>query len=362
MAITEKTRILQPVVLTGSGVITRDIPKDTVIKRIQLRLKGSIVVTYASGTPINRADGIFHSLINNISVVANGGRFIKSVQPHIMRMQQFFNTGLASERGSSAAAAEVDFPTATSNFVFGTTGQTTTVQESLCIPFEFIWAKSQAEQSLTWLDTRDLTSCEIRFSQNAYGSLQSAENTAPVVYSASTLTIEVTLVEAVGVMKGAKFMDFRQTTKDVPFTAQVSAQQVDINRGNSLAGLWLWAKDGAGGSTTTASDRLSSNTLVTDLNLKLNGSVDLKASNFKTLRLENQSRYGINTPYVSNVSPTDGIVHMNFVNGSIQDAVPTKQGVDSLALFVSTNLAANTSYTKTAFLTIQTDEICEIAS
>jgi hypothetical protein len=356
----EKQRRLQSVVLTGSGVLTRDIPKDTVIKRIQLRLSGSIVTTYASGTPVNRADGIFHSLVNNISVVANGGRFIKSVQPHLMRMQQFFNTGLQAERGSSAGAAEVDIPTVSGNFTFGTTGQTTTVAESLSLPFEFIWAKSEAERSLTWLDTRDLTSCEIRFSQNGFSSLQSAANTAPVVYSASTLQIDILLVEAVGVMPGAKFFDFRQTTKDIPFTAQVSAQQVEINRNNSLAGLWFYAKDGSGGSSSTASDRLASNSLLTDMVLKLNGSVDLKSTTFRNLRAENQARNGINTLYVSNVTPTDGVAHMNFINNSIADAVNTKQGVDSLFLFLSTNSASNTSYTNTAFVTIQTDEICEI--
>jgi hypothetical protein len=94
--------------------------------------------------------------------------------------------------------------------------------------------------------------------------------------------------------------------------------------------------------------------------LKLNGSVDLKSTTFRNLRAENQARNGINTLYVSNVTPTDGVAHMNFINNSIADAVNTKQGVDSLFLFLSTNSASNTSYTNTAFVTIQTDEICEI--
>ena len=51
---------------------------------------------------------------------------------------------------------------------------------------------------------------------------------------------------------------------------------------------------------------------------------------------------------------------MNFINESIQDAVNTKQGVDSLYLFLSTNSASSVSYTNTTFVTIMTDEIAEI--
>lgn len=356
----EKQRKLQPVVLTGSGVLSRDIPKDTVIKRIQLRLKGSITTTFASGTPVSRADGIFNSLINSVQVVINGGRFVKNVIPHLTRMQQFFNTGIMAERGSSAGSSEVYIPTVSSGFTFGTTGQVTTVAESISIPFEFIWAKLESERALTWLDTRAVSSAEIRFVQNPFTSLQSQANTAPVVYSASTLQIDITLVEAVGVPTGTAFMDFRQTTKDLQFTAQVAQSQVEINRSNSLAGLWFYAKDGAAGSSTTATDRLASNSLVTNLSLKVNGSVDLKSTDFVNLQSENRARYGINAPYASNVSAIDGVAHMNFINNSIGDAINTK-GVDSLYLFVDTNSTTYTSYTNPAILTIQTDEIAGIS-
>lgn len=357
----EKQRILQPVTLTGSGVLSRDIPKDTVIKRIELRLSGGITTTFASGTPVARADAIFQSLVNTIQVIANGSRFVKNVQPHLMRMGQLFNTGNQAERGSSAGSAEVNIPTVSGGFTFGTTGQVTTVAEKLSIPFEFIWAKKEEERALTYFDTRDLSSCEIRFVQNPYTSLQSQANTAPVVYSASTLQIAITLVEAVGIARGAKFMDFRQSTKDLPFTAQTNQSQVEINRGSSLAGLWFYAKDGAAGSTTTATDRLASNSLITDLTLKLNGSIDLKATTFLNLQGENRARYGINAPYASNVSAIDGVAHMNFINDSINDAVDTSKGVDSLYLYISTNSSSNTSYTNTAIVTLQTDEIAPIA-
>ncbi len=362
MGFLEKQRKLQALVLTGSGPLSRDIPKDTVLKRIMLRLNGAIQTTYASGTPVARADSIFHSLINSIQVVANGGRFIKNVQPHLMRMQSLLNTGIQGERGSSAAAsASALIPTTDSGFVFGTTTQYTTVKETISIPFEFIWSKLEAERMLTWFDTRDLSSCELRLIQNPYTSLQSAANTAPVTYGNSTLQVDITLVEAVGVPKGQKFFDYRQTTKDIPFTAQATNTQIEINRGNALAGLLFYAKDGAAGSATTATDRLASNELVTDVSLKLNGNIDLKATTFRDLQSENKNRYGVYAPFSSNASQLDGIAHMNFIVNSIGDAVNTKKGVDSLYLYASTASGSVVSYTNTAFLTIQTDEIAEIS-
>lgn len=356
----EKQRKLQSLVLTGSGVLSRDIPRDTVIKRIEMRLKGGITTSFGSGTPVARADSTFHSLVNTIQVIINGGRFIKNVQPHLLRMGQLFNTGLEGERSGSAAVAEVYNPLTDGGFVFGTNGQVSTVAQGLSLPFEFIWTSNEAERALTWLDTRGVASAELRLVQNPYSSLQSAANTAPVVYTASTLQVDVTLVEAVGVPAGQKFYDFRQTTKDVPFTAQVTAQQIDINRGNALAGLWFYAKDGAAGSTTTATDRLASNSLVTDMVLKMNGNVDLKATTFLELRGENKRRYGFYAPQASSVSVTDGVAHMNFINNAIGDAVNTRN-IDSLFLYLSTNSGTYTSYTNTAFVTIQTDEICEIS-
>jgi hypothetical protein len=359
----EKTRKLQSVSLTGSGVVTRDLPKDTYIKGINLQLRGSITTTYGSGTPVSRVDGILNSLVSNISVVINGGRTVKSVTPHLTRMQNLFNAGLQSARGSSAAGTESYLPTTDGTFVFGTTGQLTTVNEAGYIPFEFIWSKKEEERALTWLKTKGTTSAEIRFNQNAYTSLQSAANTAPVAYSASTLRIDISIVEAVPTDAELAYVakyDFRQTTKQVPFTAQSTGTQIEINRNASLAGIWLSCNDGAAGSTTTATDRLPSNNLVTDINLKANGTYDAFLSTFLELQQVNRQQYGINAAYASNVTPVDGVAHMNFIKNSISDAFNTK-GLDSLYLYLSTNSASFVSYTNPAMVTIQTDEIAEIS-
>lgn len=357
----QKVRKLQSVTLTGSGVVSRDLPKDTWIKGINLSLRGSITTTYGSGTPVSRVDGILNSLVNNISVVINGGRTVKSVTPHLMRMQLLFNKGLQARRGSSAGATESYLPTVDGTFVFGTTGQLTTVAESGWLPFEFIWAVKEEERSLTWLKTKDTTSAEIRFNQNSFGSLQSAANTAPVVYSASTLRIDISLVEAVlsAAEAAVPRFDFRQTTKELSFTAQTNNFQTEINRDQRLAGIWLYALDGAAGSTTTATDRLPSNNLLTDMNLKVSGSLDAFLSTFIETQEINRQQYGVNAPYGSNVTPIDGICHINFIKNSIADALNTK-GLDSLYLYLSTNSASFVSYTNPAKVFIQTDEIADI--
>lgn len=38
--------------LTTPSVFTRELPRDTVLKYLQLRLSGSLVTTFASGTPV----------------------------------------------------------------------------------------------------------------------------------------------------------------------------------------------------------------------------------------------------------------------------------------------------------------------
>lgn len=278
-----------------------------------------------------------------------------------MRMQLLFNRGLQARRGSSAGASESYLPTVDTNFVFGTTGQLTTVAEAGWLPFEFIWAVKEEERSLTWLKTKDTTSAEIRFNQNSYGSLQSAANTAPVVYSASTLRIDISIVEAALNAEEAAVQrfDFRQTTKEVTFTAQTNQQQIEINRDQRLAGVWLYANDGAAGSTTTATDRLPSNNLITDINLKVSGSFDAFLSTFTELQDVNRQEYGINAPYSSNVTAIDGVAHINFIKNSISQAMNTK-GLDSLYLFLSTNTSTYVSYSNPAKVFIQTDEIADI--
>ena len=100
--ISERQRILQPVTFAPSTTLTRDLPRDTVLKYLVLRLSGSIVTTYGSGTPVADAQSIFDNLVSRIDIVVNGSRTVKNVRPHLMNMQQLLATAQQNERKASA--------------------------------------------------------------------------------------------------------------------------------------------------------------------------------------------------------------------------------------------------------------------
>ena len=169
--ISERQRILQPVTFAPSTTLTRDLPRDTVLKYLVLRLSGSIVTTYGSGTPVADAQSIFDNLVSRIDIVVNGSRTVKNVRPHLMNMQQLLATAQQNERKASAgaSAAAGNNPTVDQGFVYGTTGQTTTAVESVLIPFENIMARVGKEA--TWLNLKGVASAEIRFSTQGYSAL-----------------------------------------------------------------------------------------------------------------------------------------------------------------------------------------------
>lgn len=213
----------------------------------------------------------------------------------------------------------------------------------------------------TWLNLKGVSSAELRLTCAAFSTLLGFGNTAPVVYSASTLLIDIVTTEAQDVPPNIVFSDWKQTTKEITFSAQTTDFAIDINRGNKLAGLLMLARDGAAGTATTASGKLASNLAVTSLSLKVNGQTDIKSTTYQQLMAENRARYGVNAPMASNVSILDGVAHMSFIaRKDITTALPVMPPlVDNVQLFVSTNTSSNVSYTNPVSLTIQTEEIVE---
>jgi len=357
----ERQRKLQSLTFQENSILSRDLPRDTVLKSLQLRLSGSIVTTFASGTPVADAQSIFDNIIPRIDIVVNGSRVVKSVRPHLMRMQQImFSTVQAERRSSAGAAAATDnYPTADGGFAYGTTGQTTTAAESIYLPFEMIWSEVGLGRESTWLNLKGVASAEIRLTTSAFSKFLGFGNTAPVVYSASTFIVDILTSEAQDVPAGLAFSDWKQTTKQQLFSAQVSDYPIDINRGNKLAGMLIFAQDGAAGSATTASGKLASNLAVTKLSLKVNGSTDIKTTDFKALRAENALRKGYNAPFSGGVSVMDGVAHMDLlarkdITTALDVSAPL---VDNVQLFIDTNTASNVSYTNPVSVTIQTEEI-----
>lgn len=357
----ERQRKLQALTFAENNILSRDLPRDTVLKSLQLRLSGSVVTTFGSGTPVADAQSIFDNIIARIDIVVNGSRVVKSVRPHLLRMQQIMFSQIQGERRASAAAtaATDNFPTADAGFAYGTTGQITTVAESIYLPFEMIWSDIGLGRESTWLNLKGVSSAEVRLTCASFSKFLGFGNTAPVVFSSSTLSIDILTTEAQDVPPNLLFSDWKQTTKQQLFTAESTDYPIDINRGNKLAGIMLFAQDGAAGSATTATGKLASNLALTKLSLKVNGQTDIKTTDFKSLQAENRMRYGVQAPFASNVSLLDGIAHMNLLaRKDISTALDvTAPLVDNVQLFVNTNTAANVSYTNGVLVTVQTEEI-----
>jgi hypothetical protein len=357
----ERQRQLQSLTFAENQILSRDLPRDTVLKAIQLRLSGSVVTTFASGTPVADAESIFDNLIARIDVIVNGSRTVKSVRPHMMRIQQLFTTTVLAERRSSAAAAAAtgNFPTVDQGFVYGTTTQVSTAAESILLSFEHVYCDAGKGRESTWLNLKGAASAELRLTCRAFSSLLGFGNTAPVVYTSSTFVVDIFTVEAQDVPAQLVFSDWKQTYKEQGFSSQTSDFAVDINRGNKLSGLMLFAKDGAAGSATTATGKLANNLVVTKMVLTVNGQSQIKATTFQALQNENRGRFGVNAPMASNRSILDGIAYMSLLaRNDISTALDVSPPlVDNVQLYLSTNDSSTVSYTNPCVVGIMSEEI-----
>lgn len=361
----ETKRQLQALPFQENQILSRDLPKDTVLKALQLRLSGAVQTTYASGTPVADAQAAFDNIIPRIDVIIDGSRVVKSVRPHMMRMQQLISTKILGTRRSSAAAAPAlgNLPTVDGGFAFGTTGQYSTVVENITISFEMVFAQPGDEKKfgreMTWLNLKNASSAELKLTCAAFRKLQGDGNTAPVTYGNSTLLIDIFTVEQQDVPRETVFWDWKQTTKELTLSAETTDYGIDINRGNRVAGIALFVKDGAPGTATTATGRMPSNLAVTKLQFLLNGSQNVQSGTFQALQDEMRTRNGINAPMSSNTSILDGYVRMDFLrNGDIETAIDCRQGVvDNAQLFLSSGNATNVNYANPVSITIMTEEI-----
>lgn len=359
----ERQRKLQQLTIAENAILSRDLPRDTVLKSIALRLSGAIVTTFASGTPVADSLSSFDNIVPRIDVVVNGSRVVKSVRPAMMRIQQLLTTGILGERRSSAAASAAtdNFPTVDAVFTYGTTGQYTTVAETIVVSFEMVYVDPGRGREATWLNLKGAASAELRLTCGAFSKFLGFGNTAPVVFSGSTLVVDILTREAAEVPPQVVFSDWKQTHKEITFSAETSESPIDINRGNKLSGLMLFARDGAAGSATTATGKLPSNLALTKLNLKVNGQTDIKSTTFKDLQAENRAMYGVSAPMASNVSILDGFAHLNLLaRKDLSTALDCRPPlVDNVQLIVSTNTASNVSYTNPVSVTVMTEEIVE---
>ncbi|NJM09519.1 MAG: hypothetical protein HC883_01065 [Bdellovibrionaceae bacterium] len=100
----ERKRQLQALTFAEGQTLSRELPLDAVLKGLQIRLSGSVITTFASGTAVSDQFSTMDNLVQRIEVSVQGGRTVKSVRPYFLRQQQLLYSKNLAERKSSAAA------------------------------------------------------------------------------------------------------------------------------------------------------------------------------------------------------------------------------------------------------------------
>lgn len=351
-------RQLQELAFAESSTLTRDLPKDTAFRALQVRLSGSIITTYASGTPVASVFSTMDDLVSRMEVTINGGFTLKSVRPHLMHMQQLLTKKIRGERKASAGASAAvnNNPTADAGFTYGTTGQVTTVAETILISFENPYASINGAR--TMLQGRGLQSLELKISTKGYSSLLGSGNTAPVVYTGSTFKFEIYTIEDKSIPEGVVFDYWKQTTKEFLFTGESTDYRIDLGVGDKLLqGLMFLARNGNAGSATTATGRTPDNNVLRRLSVKVGGDREIQTTTFQALQAKNRSELGISAPFSGNVSQLDGVAYMNFISkGDLLTSLDVRRA-DSLDLYVSTSNSTDVSYAAGCSVVVQQDEV-----
>lgn len=358
-------RRLPQVSFQANSVVTADIPRDDVVKRIYLRLTGSQSVTYASGSPALGGLSFFQRLFNNIQVVQNGQDTIKSIDPHLMRMCNLLAYGQAPERAITKQAgafatrlAQTELKSGGSAFQ-ATTGYML-LNESLVIPFEHVMCYEQGRGVSLW-NTKGLSSAEIRFACNAMTQLQEEPQAATVTYADDlAFKIDVELVTVPWIPREKDFLLYKQAARRVQYSAQVADSLIDLPRGNKISGIHLLVRDGD-------TNRRLSDTAVTSLSLLINGQRIIQRSTFITTQQQNRIVYGVDSP---KGTAAQGITHNMqgycylglLEGGDVRSAldVSIAAGVDLVQLQITTASASGVdpaTYTNPVEVTLMTDEI-----
>lgn len=354
-----------------AGLTSLDLPKDTVIKRIELRLSGSFDVTYAAGAPISSPTGFLSRILpGGVSVVADGSRYIKSVDAYLQRMSALMHTAQLPERAfsNSVAAPTTNLGQTESQydepFTYPATTNFVVINESFTISFECEWAYAYGRQS-TLFNTKGLSSAVLQFSFGPIESVQ-ADVAAPVTitYGNISLNIVATLVTSPDVPREQKFMDFRESFKRESFSGETRARAVECPKGNFLAAIEFLVNNGDAGLTL-------SDVALREIELRMNGSRVIQSTSFLALQQGYRMSRGIGSP--KSTAGANGVTHIMqgyapmvlLKNGDLRTMLDTRRGsgVDQLQLYLTTAAATGidaATYTNPVVATLAFGEIVEV--
>ena len=308
------------------------LPRDTTLVGLHIRLKGSIKYTYSSA-PAARPEGAMDALISAIEVNTDTLGTIKYLRPQFLHLQQLATMGEGSRKLHSIGASATDYPTTEGPFQFGTSGQTTSINETVYLPFEQLFCEPGMGRETTYLNLKRVTSANIKFYCNQFLRLNTATSTGLVIDpSASSLQIEVSTVERQDVGGNVVFNVWKQIQKTEQFSGPVNDKAIEINTENRLTGLMFYTVD---------SNKVPNNKVVKSLVLKKNGQENLQEVGFYTLQEINRLDYSVGAPFAAGASKFDGFAHLNQIArrdlGTALYTTKVSGGVHTLQLMVSTN-------------------------
>lgn len=326
-----------------NSVMQINLPKDGIYRALNLEFHGSIVTTFASGSPAAPAESTIDSLIQIISVTVNG-RALKVVRPHMLHAMEILAFGQEGRRSASAGASAVtgDLPTTDGGFVYGTTTQVSTVREQIQVPFEMILANNGREK--TWLDCNGISSGDVKLFGVAYSNLDTTSDSA-LSFSASTFVIEAYLEEVIGVMRGPghQFSDFQQIMSPDTITAAANGRQYQLNPGSYLAGVLLYVKSGSTTLTATAADLG-----LTDIKF-MTGNKILKQVDFNAEQAKMRQNFKVNSARTSGKSRMDGICYISFLTNN-RDLNTAFDARNLQSLIMAYSSSSSATYNLTTFI------------
>jgi hypothetical protein len=360
-------RRLSQVSFRANSVQTLDIPRDDVIKRINLRLTGSQSVTFASGSPVIGGFGIFPGICSRIDVVQNGQDTIKSLDLQLLRMMNLVATGEVPERAITKQAGAFSTRLAQTELEFGGSAYQATTgfmlfNEALTIYFEYPFAYEVGKNVSLW-NTKGLSSAELRFAFNTMDGMQEYGVGATVTYADDLVpAIDVELVTAPSIPRDQDFMLYKQTVRRYSFSAESRDYLVDLPRGNKITGLHIMVRNG------DTNKRLSDIALK-DIQLLINGQRIIQRTTFLTMQQAVRQRFGLRSvkgTAAQGISHNmQGYAYLHLVrDGDVRSALDTSiaAGVDQVQLALTTAPSSGTdaaTYTNGVEVSILVDELCE---
>lgn len=353
----EARRTLGSPTYSATAPSTVDIPRDTVLKRIMFKLTMTVTVTYGSGSPVFDQKGFFERICSNVEININGNRIIKSVRPHIARMNNLLLGSDVPRRayGFSASAPTISrgsYEWLAGTLAYPATTQYVQAQEAFELSFENPWGYG-GSRHMTELDVRDVASAVCKFYWNNATNLQADGGSASVTYSNLSVTIAPQIIENRARPRpqpGQVLFDYVETSFSRTYSGQARSNQIDLQTGNFLCGLGILCINGDSNYT------LQEN-LITNMALMINGASAIQGPvSHQDLQDENVARFGVNDKigYAANLSsvatdadkhPLRGFAHMNLIrNGNWNTAINTSRqaGVDSVKLQFDTPASSGT--------------------